>query len=167
MFVYLPAHFLRPVLINFLMDSYARLLTDPSHQQHCLGTPISCSVGCVTAGGGGRQRPKAHPPSRLSKAVWGCGGIFRWAGKCPHAPARSHLSSTQGRAGCESELRGAGQLRPGRGTLPGDSPARSRDTRKSRALAGAEDAAGCSDLLFKWRVYFGSSVFNFPSFMTH
>lgn len=84
--------------------------------------------------------------------------------------SRSGTQSSQQhaeRAGCESELRGAGQLRPGRGTLPGDSPARSRDTHKSRALAGAEDAAGCGDLLFKWRVYFGSSVFNFPSFMTH
>lgn len=149
MFVYLPAHFFRPVVINFSMGSYAWLLTDPSHQQHCLGTPISCSVGCVTAGGGGRQRPTAHPPSRLSKAVWGCGGLFRRAGKCPDAPARSHPGSTQGRAGRESALRGAEQLRPAPcGTLPGDSLAYSRDTHNSRALAGAEDAAGCGNLLF-------------------
>lgn len=57
-------------------------------------------------------------------------------------------AARRGRTGGESELRRAEQLRPGRGTLPGDSLAHSHGTHKSRALAGAEDAAGCGKLVF-------------------
>lgn len=143
-------------------------MTDPSHQQRRLGTPISCSVGCVTAGGGGRQRPEAHPPSRLSRQRAAAEEFSEELGSV--LTLRQGVISAAaggGRAVCESELRRAELLHPGHGTLPGDSPAHSHGTHKSGRSQGLRMQRGVLAYYFKQRVYFGSSVFNFPSFMTH
>lgn len=141
-------------------------MTDPSHHQHCLGTPVSCSLGCVTAGGGGRQRPKAHPPSRLSKAAWGCGGIFRGAGKCPHAPAGSHPRGSRGGGLAVSQSR-AERLRPHPGPCLGTAALTATTLTERRHPQGLRVLRVVVTYSFKGRAYLGSSVFHFPSFMTH
>lgn len=158
MFVNLPAHFLSPFLINFMMDSYVWLQWQVLPTSS-LGTPVSCSVGSVTVGGGGRQQPKALPPWRPLKTLWGCGGIFRWAGKCPHTSTQSHLLGThhagEGLALSQSCAERSSCLlyvalcvqawacpRSALLTVCG------HVAPKSRVLAVAEDAMGCGNLLF-------------------